>query len=98
MAYALIPGADGSAWYWHRVAAPLPDALTIDPPAGDDSADLTTYPDTVVEAVSGASGPLLLVAQSAGAFTAPLVAYRVPTAAVVLVNPMVPAASESPGQ
>jgi pimeloyl-ACP methyl ester carboxylesterase len=22
MAYALIPGAGGSAWYWHRVAPP----------------------------------------------------------------------------
>jgi len=98
MTYALSPGACGSAWYWHRVAPLLPDAIAIDLPADDDSADLTTYADTIVEAVCGASDPLILVAQSMGAFTAPMVATRVPTASIVLVNPMVPVAGESPGQ
>jgi pimeloyl-ACP methyl ester carboxylesterase len=98
MSYALIPGAGGSAWYWHRVAPLLSDAIAIDLPADDDSADLTTYADIVVEAVSGASDPLILVAQSMGAFTAPMVASRVPTGSIVLVNPMVPTAGESPGQ
>ena len=98
MAHALIPGAGGSAWYWHRVAPLLPDAIAIDLPAADDSADLSTYADTVVDAVSGASEPLVLVAQSMGAFTAPMVASRVPVASIVLVNPMVPAPGESPGQ
>jgi pimeloyl-ACP methyl ester carboxylesterase len=98
MAYALIPGAGGSAWYWHRVVPLLPDAIAIDLPAADDSADLTTYAETVVDAVSGASHPLILVAQSMGAFTAPIVASRVPTASIVLVNPMVPVGGESPGE
>jgi pimeloyl-ACP methyl ester carboxylesterase len=98
MTYALIPGAGGSAWYWHRVAPLLPDAIAIDLPADDDSADLTTYADTVVAAVTGVGGPLILVAQSMGAFTAPMVASRVPVASIVLVNPMVPTAGESPGQ
>ncbi|MFL6085408.1 MAG: alpha/beta fold hydrolase [Mycobacterium sp.] len=98
MTYALIPGAGGSAWYWHRVAPLLPDAIAIDLPADDDSADLTTYADTVVDAVAGAADPLILVAQSMGAFTAPMVAARVATASIVLVNPMVPTAGESPGQ
>jgi pimeloyl-ACP methyl ester carboxylesterase len=98
MAHALIPGAGGSAWYWHRVAPLLPDAIAIDLPTGDDSADLSTYADTVVDAVSGASEPLVLVAQSMGAFTAPMVASRVGVASIVLVNPMVPAPGESPGQ
>ena len=98
MTYALIPGAGGSAWYWHRVAPLLPDAIAIELPAADDSADLTTYADTVVAAVSAVSDPLILVAQSMGAFTAPMVALRVPVAAIVLVNPMVPVAGESPGQ
>src|SRR5690348_16632886 len=74
MTYALIPGAGGSAWYWHRVAPLLPDAIAIELPADDDSADLTTYADTVVDAVSGAPEPLIVAAQSMGAFTAPLVA------------------------
>jgi pimeloyl-ACP methyl ester carboxylesterase len=98
MTYALIPGAGGSAWYWHRVTPLLPDAIAIGLPADDDSADLTTYADTVVAAVSGVAGPLILVAQSMGAFTAPMVASRVPTASIVLVNPMVPEPRESPGQ
>ena len=98
MTYALIPGAGGSAWYWHRVAPLLPDAIAIELPADDDSADLTTYADTVVDAVSGMSDPLILVAQSMGAFIAPIVASRVPVASIVLVNPMVPVAGESPGQ
>jgi pimeloyl-ACP methyl ester carboxylesterase len=98
MTYALIPGAGGSAWYWHRVAPLLPDAIAIDLPAADDTADLTTYADTVVDAVSGAPDPLILVAQSMGAFTAPMVALRVSTAAIILVNPMVPTAGEAPGQ
>jgi pimeloyl-ACP methyl ester carboxylesterase len=98
MTYALIPGAGGSAWYWHRVAPLLPDAIAIDLPADDDSADLTTYAGTVVDAVAGAADPLILVAQSMGAFTAPTVAARVATASIVLVNPMVPTAGESPGQ
>jgi pimeloyl-ACP methyl ester carboxylesterase len=98
MTYALIPEAGGSAWYWHRVTPLLSEAIAIELPADDDSADLTTYADTVVEAVSGVSDPLVLVAQSMGAFTAPMVASRVPTASIVLVNPMVPVAGESPGQ
>jgi len=98
MTYALIPGAGGSAWFWHRVAPLLPDAIAIDLPAADDSADLTTYADTVVAAVSAVSHPLILVAQSMGAYTAPMVALRVPVASIVLVNPMVPVAGESPGQ
>jgi pimeloyl-ACP methyl ester carboxylesterase len=98
MTYALIPGAGGSAWYWHRVTPLLPDAIAIDLPADDDSADLTTYADTVADTVSGVSDALVLVAQSMGAFTAPMVAARLPVASIVLVNPMVPAAGESPGQ
>jgi hypothetical protein len=98
MTYALIPEAGDGAWYWPRVAPLLPGAIAIDLPAEDDSADLTTYADRVVEAVSGVSDRLVLVAQSTGAFTAPMVASRVPTASIVLVNPMVPVAGESPGK
>jgi pimeloyl-ACP methyl ester carboxylesterase len=103
--FALIPGAGGSAWFWHRVtpllAATGAKAIPIELPAGDDAADLTRYADIAVESVAGiseASGPLVLVGQSLGAFTAPIVATRVPTALIVLVNPMVPTAGESGGQ
>ncbi len=103
--FALIPGAGGSAWFWHRVTPLLTaagaNAIPIELPAGDDAADLSRYADIAVQSVagiSGASGPLVLVGQSLGAFTAPIVATRVPTALIVLVNPMVPTAGESGGQ
>ena len=100
--YALIPGAGGSAWYWHRVMPLLvehgAEAIAIDLPADDDSADLTAYTEIVCRATEGASGPVILVGQSMGAFTAPMVAERVDTALIVLVNPMVPTPGETPGQ
>ena len=76
----------------------LPDAIAIELPADDDSADLGTYADIVIDAVSGVSDAVVLVAQSMGAFTAPMVAARMPVASIVLVNPMVPTAGESAGQ
>jgi pimeloyl-ACP methyl ester carboxylesterase len=100
--YTLIPGAGGAAWYWHRVAPLLAAAghhvVAVDLPAGDDTAGLSEYADTVCDALAGTSGPLVLVSQSMGAFTAPMVATRVPTELILLVNPMVPAPGESPGQ
>ncbi|MFI5506483.1 alpha/beta fold hydrolase [Mycobacterium sp. NPDC051804] len=100
--FALIPGAGGSAWFWHRVtpllAATGATVIPIELPAGDDTADLNTYADVVVQSVADVSGPLVLVGQSMGAFTAPIAAARVPTALIVLVNPMVPTAGESGAQ
>jgi pimeloyl-ACP methyl ester carboxylesterase len=103
--YALIPGAGGRAWYWHRIIPLLlargDEAIAIDLPADDDAADLTAYADVVSDAVADVTGPLVLVAQSMGAFTAPIVAGRLRstggTPRLVLVNPMVPAVGESPG-
>jgi pimeloyl-ACP methyl ester carboxylesterase len=100
--YTLIPGAGGSAWYWHRVVPLLvaagADAVAIELPAADDDADLTTYADVVCDAVADATGPLVVVGQSMGAFTAPIVADRLSAARLILVNPMVPKPGESPGQ
>ncbi|MDT5014110.1 MAG: hypothetical protein QOD39_270 [Mycobacterium sp.] len=104
--YALIPGAGGQAWYWHCVTPLLSaggaEAIAIDLPADDDTADLTTYADIVSNAVADVAGPLVLVGQSMGAFTAPIVASRLQSAGrtpqIVLVNPMVPTTGETPGQ
>ena len=42
MTYLLVPGAGGSAWYWHRVAALLRDrgrpVVAVDLPYDDDTA------------------------------------------------------------
>lgn len=96
--FALLPGAGGAAWYWHRVAARLADhghdVLAIDLPGADESADLAAYAAQAVDEIGDRR--VVLVAQSMGAFVAPLVAERVALDALVLVNPMVPVPGERP--
>jgi pimeloyl-ACP methyl ester carboxylesterase len=98
--YVLIPGAGGSAFYWHRLVVELErrgrSVVAVDLPAGDDSAGLAEYADAVVATV-GDRGPVVLVAQSMGGFTAPLVCERVRVEMIVLLNAMVPAPGESAG-
>jgi pimeloyl-ACP methyl ester carboxylesterase len=72
------------------------DVVAVDLPCQDDSAGLATYADTVVDAI-GDRTDLILVAQSLGGFTAPLVCERVPVQLMVLVAAMVPRPGESPG-
>ena len=64
-------------WYWHLVEAALRkrghEVVAPDPPCDDDSATLGDYADTVVAAVRDRSD-LVVVGQSYGGFTAPLVA------------------------
>ena len=96
--FVLVPGAGGAAWYWHRVVAELERrgraAIAVDLPAADDSAGLAAYTDVVVEAI-GDRRPVVLVAQSFGGFTAPLVCERVPVELLILVNAMVPRPGET---
>jgi pimeloyl-ACP methyl ester carboxylesterase len=96
--YALIHGA-GDASYWdlvipelrargHEVVAPeLPS---------DDEAGLAGYTDTVVSAV-GDRDDVIVVAQSLGGFTGPLVCDRIPARLLVLIAAMVPKPGESAG-
>jgi pimeloyl-ACP methyl ester carboxylesterase len=72
------------------------DVLAPDLPANDESAGLRDYADSVVTAVAG-RGDLVVVGQSFGGFTAPLVADRIPTKVLVFVAGMIPAPGESPG-
>ena len=98
--YVLIPGAGGSAWYWHRVVPLLRaaghDAIAVDLPGPDPHAGLPEYTDLVVSAIDGRED-VVLAAASIGGFTAPLVAEKVPVRALVLVNAMVPLPGETPG-
>ncbi len=98
--YVLIPGAGSDSWYWHLVVPKLQelghDVVAPDLPCEDDSAGFTEYTDVVVDAVGGRTG-IVLVAQSLGGFTAPLVCERVPVDLMVLVAAMVPRAGELPG-
>ena len=101
--FILIPGAGGSAWYWHLVVPKLKqhghEAIPVALPAADDTAGLPEYAAATVRAI-GNRDPrrVVLVAQSLGGFTAPLVCNQVPVAALVLVNAMIPKPGETPGE
>jgi SAM-dependent methyltransferase len=98
--FVLIHGAGDGGWYWHRVEAELRarghDVVAPDLPAGDESLELDDYADAVVAAV-GDRRDLVVVGQSFGGFTAPLVATRLPVDALVFVTAMVPSPGEAPG-
>jgi len=95
--FALIHGAGDVGWYWHLVEAALRgkghDVVAPDLPCNDDRAGLSEYADTVLEAI-GDRGDLVVVAQSAGAFTAPLVCDRTPVEQLVLVAGLIPVPGE----
>ena len=97
--FVLIHGAGDVGWYWHLVAAELQsrgdDVVAPDLPADNDTALLTDYADAVVAAV-GDRTDLVIVGQSFGGFTAPLVADRLPASALIFVAGMVPAPGETP--
>jgi pimeloyl-ACP methyl ester carboxylesterase len=100
--FVLIPGAGGAAEYWQLVEPELEKrghtAISVGLPGPDDNAGIAEYADLVVDAVNGAATEdLAVVGQSLGGFTAPLVAGRLPTSLLVLVNAMVPNPGESAG-
>lgn len=96
--YVLVHGAGSDAWYWHLLTAELRnrghDVVAMDLPCDDDSAGLSDYVDTVVDAIGDRTG-IVLVAQSLAGFTAPLVCTRVPVDLMVLVAAMIPAPGET---
>ena len=98
--FVLIPGAGGMAWYWHRVAPLLEqahhEALAIDLPGDDANAGLDDYADIVVRAI-GEQSNVILVAQSLGGFTVPLVCARATVRMLVFVNAMIPRPGETAG-
>ena len=99
--FVLIHGAGDGAWYWHLVEAELRrrghDVVAVDLPSDDDSAGLQRYADTVVDA-AGDRRDLIVVAQSFGGFTAPLVCDRLPVDLLVFVAGMIPSPGERPGE
>jgi pimeloyl-ACP methyl ester carboxylesterase len=98
--FVLVPGAGGAAWYWHRVVPELRarghEAVAVDLPGADESAGLPEYADAVAEAIGGRHD-VVLVAQSMGGFTAPVVCARIPVRLLVLINAMIPLPGETPG-
>jgi pimeloyl-ACP methyl ester carboxylesterase len=96
--FVLIHGAGDVGWYWHLVEAELRgkghDVVAPDLPCDDDRAGLSEYADTVLDAI-GDRDELVVVAQSFGAFTAPLVCDRTPVELLVLVAGLVPVPGEA---
>jgi pimeloyl-ACP methyl ester carboxylesterase len=97
--YVLIHGAGDGGWYWHLVEAALRerghDVVAPDLPSGDDSARLSDYADKVLDAIGGRTR-LVVVAQSFGGFTAPLVCDRIATELLVFLAGMIPSPGEPP--
>jgi pimeloyl-ACP methyl ester carboxylesterase len=98
--FALIPGAGSGSWIWNRVITELAarghDAIAVELPCDDPSAGLAEYADAVVEQLTDRP-EAVLVAQSLGGFAAPLVCRRAPVAMLVMLNAMIPAPGETPG-
>ena len=98
--FVLIPGAGGMAWYWHRVAPLLErarhEAIAVDLPGDDESLGLDDYAGIVIRAIGDRSN-VVLVAQSLGGFTAPLVTAQLPVGMLVFVNSMIPRPGETAG-
>jgi pimeloyl-ACP methyl ester carboxylesterase len=99
--YALIHGSGDSAFYWHLLEPELRRhghvVVAPDLPCEDENAGLGEYADAVIEAI-GDRTDVILVAQSFGGFTAPLVAARVPVDLIVLVAGMIPRPGETSGE
>ena len=100
VAFVLVPGAGGNSWYWSRLVPELSArghaAVAVDLPASDDDAGLEAYADAVVAAASGLDD-IVLVGQSMGGLTVPLVCDRLPVRLLVLLNAMVPRPGETGG-
>jgi len=95
--FVLIHGGGGSAWDWHLVVPALRerghDAVAIDLPCEDESADWPAYVDTIDGAV-GDRRDLVVVGHSLGGFTAPLVSAARSVELLILLAAMIPAPGE----
>jgi pimeloyl-ACP methyl ester carboxylesterase len=98
--FALVPGAGGISWYWHRVVPLLEEAkheaIAVDLPGDDAAAGLSAYTDRVLDSIG--TREVILVAQSLGGFTVPLVCEKAQVGMLVFVNAMIPVPGETAGE
>ena len=96
--FVLIPGAGGDAAYWRWVVPELEarghHAVAVDIREDDPALGLPEYA-AIVEAAWPDTADVVVVAQSLGGFTAPMV--RRDVRMIVLLNAMVPVPGETPG-
>jgi pimeloyl-ACP methyl ester carboxylesterase len=98
--FVLVPGAGGNAGLW-RLVEPLLQkaghrtyAVTLPNWPG---ATFSDHADAII-AAAGAPEEVALVAQSMGAFAAPLTCDRLPVSELVLLNAMIPTPGETAGE
>jgi pimeloyl-ACP methyl ester carboxylesterase len=98
--FVLVPGAGGNAGYWQLVEPLIQKAgfrsVAVSLPNWP-GATFADHAEAIVAAV-GTAEHITLVAQSMGAFSAPLTCDRLPVAELVLVNAMIPAPGETAGE
>lgn len=96
--FALVPGGGGDPWEWHRLVAELRarghEAIAVRLPAEDETAGWSEYADAVVEALD-ARDEVILVGESMGGFTAPIVCARIEVELLVMLNAMIPVPGET---
>jgi pimeloyl-ACP methyl ester carboxylesterase len=96
--FVLIPGAGGDARYWSRLVPELERrghrAIPVDISEDDPALGLPEYAAIAASAVPD-SPDVVVVAQSLGGFTAPML--RTPMRMLVLLNAMIPSPGETPG-
>src|SRR5215213_502516 len=98
--FVLVPGAGGNAGYWQLVEPLIQQAgfgsVGVSLPNWP-GATFADHADAIV-AAAGQATEITLVAQSMGAFSAPLTCNRLPVAELVLLNAMIPAPGETAGE
>lgn len=98
--FVLVPGAGGNAGYWQRVEPLLQqagyDSVAVSLPNWP-GATFADHADAIV-AAAGAPEEVTLVAQSMGAFSAPLTCDRLPVSELMLLNAMIPTPGETAGE
>lgn len=96
--FVLIPGAGGQAVYWDLLVPELRRrghrTVAVDIAQDDPALGLPEYARIVERAIDD-HRDVVLVAQSLGGFTAPMV--RAPARMIVLLNAMIPLPGETPG-
>ncbi|ROS78735.1 alpha/beta fold hydrolase [Cellulomonas sp. PhB143] len=100
--FVLIPGAGGAGdVYWREVVAELEarghTAIPVEIQGDDPRLGLPEYAATVDDAI-GEHRDVVLVAQSMGAFTAPMIGRLDAVSRIVLLNAMIPVPGETPGE
>jgi hypothetical protein len=99
--FVLIPGAGSDPRVYEATITELGslghEAIAPSLPLDDRAARPSDHADAVAAALARDTQPVI-VAQSLGAFTGPLVAARVPVAQLILLAPMIPRPGETAGE